>query len=73
MTQRLRRYLDEELGECRDEDVERRIEELSTLEATLGTAQAEAELDVLSALANQTRYTLSASSWQRTKNCASVS
>ncbi|MEF8826951.1 MAG: metalloregulator ArsR/SmtB family transcription factor [Halapricum sp.] len=57
-TERLQRYLDDELGECRDEDVERRLDELSTLEAGLGTAQAEAELDVLSALSNETRYTL---------------
>ena len=57
-TERLRRYLDDEIGECRNEDLERRLEELSTLEAGLGTAQAEAELDVLSALANETRYTL---------------
>jgi DNA-binding transcriptional ArsR family regulator len=57
-TNRLRRYLDDELGECRSEDVERRLEELGTLEAALGTAQVEAELDVLSALANETRYTL---------------
>ncbi|MFC4451224.1 MULTISPECIES: ArsR/SmtB family transcription factor [Halobacteriales] len=57
-TERLQRYLDDELGECRSEDVERRLDELSTLEAGLGTAQAEAELDVLSALSNETRYTL---------------
>ncbi|MFW5938124.1 MAG: transcriptional regulator, partial [Halanaeroarchaeum sp.] len=31
-TERLRRYLDDELGECRNEDVERRLDELSTLE-----------------------------------------
>ena len=57
-TERLRRYLDDELGECRSEDVERRLDELGTLEAAIGTEQAEAELDVLSALANHTRYTL---------------
>jgi len=57
-TERLRRYLDDELGECRAEDVEQRLDELGTLEATLGTAQARAELDVLSALASETRYTL---------------
>lgn len=56
--ERLQRYLDDELGECRTEDVERRLDELGTLEAPLGTEQAEAELDVLSALANETRYTL---------------
>ena len=57
-TDRLRRYLDDELGECRDEDVERRLEELGTLEAALGTSRVDAELDVLSALANETRYTI---------------
>ena len=57
-TDRLRRYLDDELGECRSEDVDRRLEELSTLEAALGEKQVTAELDVLSALANETRYTL---------------
>ncbi|MFC4451143.1 MULTISPECIES: ArsR/SmtB family transcription factor [Halorussus] len=57
-TDRLRRYLDDELGECRNEDVERRLDELSTLEAAIGTAQVDAELDVLSALSNDTRYTL---------------
>jgi ArsR family transcriptional regulator len=57
-TERLQRYLDDELGECRSEDVERRLDELSTLEAGLGSAQAAAELDVLSALSNETRYTL---------------
>ena len=57
-TDRLQRYLDEELEECRSEDVERRLEELTTLEAGLGMERAEAELDVLSALSNETRYTL---------------
>ncbi|WP_254822149.1 ArsR/SmtB family transcription factor [Haloglomus halophilum] len=57
-TERLRRYLDDELGECRDEDVERRLDELGTLEAALGSAQVDAELGVVSALSNETRYTL---------------
>lgn len=57
-TQRLRRYLDDEFGECRDEDVDRRLDELGTLEAALGTDRVESELDVLSALANETRFTV---------------
>jgi DNA-binding transcriptional ArsR family regulator len=57
-TERLRRYLADELEECRGEDVERRLDELGTLEAALGTARVDTELDVLSALANETRYTL---------------
>ncbi|EMA51678.1 regulatory protein ArsR [Halococcus morrhuae DSM 1307] len=57
-TERLQRYLEDELGECRDEDVEQRLDELGTLEAALGPAQVDDELGVLSALANETRYTL---------------
>jgi ArsR family transcriptional regulator len=57
-TERLRRYLDDELDECRSEDVDARLDELGTLEAALGTPQVRAELDVCSALANETRYTL---------------
>ena len=57
-TERLRRYLDEGLEECCSEDVERRLDELETLGTVLGTGQVASELDVLSALANQTRYTL---------------
>jgi DNA-binding transcriptional ArsR family regulator len=57
-TDRLRRYLDDELGECRDEDVDRRLDELDTVEAAVGEAQLDVELDVLSALSNETRYTL---------------
>jgi DNA-binding transcriptional ArsR family regulator len=57
-TERLQRYLEDELGACRNEDVERRLDELGTLERTLDPAQVDAELDVLAALANETRYTL---------------
>ncbi|QRV13523.1 ArsR/SmtB family transcription factor [Haloterrigena salifodinae] len=57
-TDRLQRYLEDELGECRSEDLECRLEELDALEETIGTARVETELDVLSALANETRYTL---------------
>lgn len=57
-TQRLRRYLDEELGECLDDDVEERLDELAGLAAGPEAGQLDAELAVLSALANDTRYTL---------------
>lgn len=57
-TERLRRYLADDLGECCDEDIERRLDELGALEDALGTAGVAAELDVVSALANETRYTL---------------
>ncbi|MFC6768040.1 ArsR/SmtB family transcription factor [Natrinema soli] len=57
-TDRLQRYLEDELEACRDEDVDRRLDELETLEAAIGSERVDAELDVLSALANETRYTL---------------
>jgi DNA-binding transcriptional ArsR family regulator len=57
-TDRLRRYLDDELEQCRSEDVERRLDELGRLEAAHGNARVATELDVISALANETRYTL---------------
>ncbi len=57
-TERLRRYLDDELGECRSEDVDRRLDELGALETALGSDRVGTELDVLSALANETRLTL---------------
>ena len=57
-TERLRRYLADDLGECCDEDVEQRLDELGTLEAALGSARVTTELNVVSALANETRYTL---------------
>ncbi|RLM53904.1 ArsR family transcriptional regulator [Halobellus sp. Atlit-31R] len=57
-TDRLRRYLADELGECRTEDVDQRLDELGTLEAALGASRVDAELGIVSALANETRYTL---------------
>lgn len=56
--ERLQRYLDAELDECCDEDVDRRLDELESLASTLEGPQTAAELDVLSALANETRYRL---------------
>lgn len=57
-TPRLQRYLEDELEECHSGAVDRRLDELETLEAALGAARVEAELDVLSVLGNETRYTL---------------
>jgi ArsR family transcriptional regulator len=56
-TERLQRYLDDELEDCRSEDVQRRLEELETLERAIEGGQVTAGLDVLSALGNETRYT----------------
>jgi len=57
-TERLERYLADELGECRSEDVDRRLDELGSLSAALEDGDVEAELDVLAALASETRYAL---------------
>lgn len=57
-TERLQRYLEDELGECRSEDIERRLGELGTLEAALGEDRVETELGIVSALASETRYTI---------------
>jgi DNA-binding transcriptional ArsR family regulator len=55
---RLQRYLTDELGECRDEDLSRRIAELEALDSATGTSTIEADVGVLSAVANETRYKL---------------
>ncbi len=57
-TERLQRYLEDELEACRDEDVEKRLDELEGFEAAVGADRLGTELDVLSALANETRYRL---------------
>jgi len=57
-TQRLQRYLEDELDDCRPEDVDQRLDELDTLEAVLSTERIDSDLDVLAALANETRYKL---------------
>ncbi|MFB6152395.1 MAG: ArsR/SmtB family transcription factor [Haloarculaceae archaeon] len=57
-TERLRRYLDDELGECRSEDAQRRLDELEGLAESIEGDRVTAELDVLSALASETRYTV---------------
>lgn len=56
-TERIERYLEDELGECRTEDVERRLEELEALREEAGN-RFEEEIRVVSALGNETRYRL---------------
>lgn len=53
---RLRRLLTDELGECQDEDCERRLEELETLKESIDVERTDEDVDALSALSNETRY-----------------
>ncbi|ARS89300.1 ArsR/SmtB family transcription factor [Natrarchaeobaculum aegyptiacum] len=55
---RLRRYLADELGECRSEDLERRRDELDSLEAGLEADVVSKDVQTLSALGTETRYRL---------------
>ncbi|MFC4542377.1 ArsR/SmtB family transcription factor [Halosolutus amylolyticus] len=55
-TGRLRRYLEDEMGICRDENLNARMEELEQLEAEAGESVLERDVAVLSAVANETRY-----------------
>jgi len=52
---RLRRLLDDRLGECCDADVEARIDDLQTLERGL-PADSDADLTALGTLSDDTRY-----------------
>jgi len=56
-TERLERYLEDELGECRTEDVEERLEELDGLREGTEDSVGD-EVNVLSTLGNETRYRL---------------
>nr|WP_251328232.1 hypothetical protein [Haloplanus sp. HW8-1] len=64
--------LEDELEECRTEDVERRLEELGTLEAALGLTRVETALDVLSALANETLHPRADARGRGRGTCASA-
>lgn len=55
---RLRRYLEDELGECRNEDLQSRLTELDELDALLDEETLESDVQTLSALGNETRYRL---------------
>ena len=57
-TDRLRRYLDDELGECRNEDLQQRLIELDDLESMLDESVVSRDVQTLSALGNETRYRL---------------
>ncbi|GAB3034411.1 ArsR/SmtB family transcription factor [Natronobiforma cellulositropha] len=55
---RLRRYLEDELGACRDDDVTARMQQLVTLDEGHTASARAVDLEALSALANETRYTI---------------
>lgn len=55
---RLRRYLADELGDCRDEDFEQRVAELETLLGETDRQSIDADISAMAALANDTRYTI---------------
>ena len=57
-TDRLRRYLEDELGECRNEDLQERLAELDDLESVLDEEIISKDVQTLSALGNETRYRL---------------
>lgn len=57
-TDRLRRYLEDELGECRNEDLQQRLAELDELDEFLDTRTVSVDVEIFSALGNDTRYRL---------------
>lgn len=57
-TDRLRRYLEDDLGECRDEVLRERLDELDELEAALDEDAVSDDVRTLAALGNETRYRL---------------
>lgn len=57
-TNRLRRYLEDELGECCDTELEARLDALDRLEASVDEETVTADVRTLSALGNETRYRL---------------
>lgn len=57
-TSRIQRYLEDELGECRNEDLQRRLDELDELDALVDEEALSADVGTLAALGNETRYRL---------------
>ncbi len=55
-TERLRRYLDDECGDCTDEDISERLAELEAIDAKTDESDLSDDVDALSALGNETRY-----------------
>jgi len=57
-TERLQRYLEDELGTCRNEDLQNRLAELDDLGEPLDENRVTSDVRALSALGNETRYRL---------------
>ncbi|WP_138005578.1 ArsR/SmtB family transcription factor [Halalkalirubrum salinum] len=55
-SERLQRYLTDERGSCTNDALQERLEELEELDATVGGPDLESDVDLLSAMANETRY-----------------
>ncbi|WP_138006579.1 ArsR/SmtB family transcription factor [Halalkalirubrum salinum] len=53
---RLQRYLTDERGSCTNDALRERLEELEELDAAVGGPDLESDVDLLSAMANETRY-----------------
>ncbi|WP_253737562.1 ArsR/SmtB family transcription factor [Halohasta salina] len=53
---RLQRYLTDERGSCTNDALQERLEELEQLDAAVGGPDLESDVDLLSAMANETRY-----------------
>ena len=55
-TERLQRYVADECGSCTDEDLADRLAELEELNESIGGSDLETDIELLSALGNETRY-----------------
>jgi len=55
-SERLQRYLSDERGSCTNDALQERLKELEELDAAVGGPDLEADVDLLSALSNETRY-----------------
>lgn len=55
-SERLQRYLTDERGNCTSDALQERLEELKELDAAVGGPDLESDVDLLSAMANETRY-----------------
>lgn len=57
-TDRIQRYLADELGECRNADLQQRLDELDELDALVDDEALSTDVGTLAALGNETRYRL---------------